>query len=52
MGQQIIDGIIDPVKMSLGIGALFRITFGMLLKTDFLLRGQDNALESQSLFPK
>ena len=52
MSQQIIEGIIDPVKMSLGIGALLRITFGMFLKTDLLLRRQDNALESQSLFPK
>ena len=52
MGQQIIDGIIDPVKMSLGIGALLRITFGMFLKTDLLLRCQNNTFESQSLLPQ
>ena len=51
-GQQIIDGIIDPVKMSFGIRALLRITFGTFLKTDLLFRCQNNTFESQSLLPQ
>ena len=51
-GQQIIDGIIDPVKMSFGIRALLRITFGTFLKTNLLFRCQNNTFESQSLLPQ
>ena len=51
-GQQIIDGIIDPVKMSFGIWALLRITFSTFLKTDLLFRCQNNTFESQSLLPQ
>ena len=51
-GQQIINCIIDPVKMSFGIRALLRITFGTFLKTDLLFRCQNNTFESQSLLPQ
>ena len=51
-GQQIINCIIDPVKMSFGIRALLRITFSTFLKTDLLFRCQNNTFESQSLLPQ
>ena len=49
VGQQIINGIIDTVKMPFCIKALFRITLRMALKTDLLLSRQDDALKAKSL---
>ena len=46
MDQQIIDRIVNPVKMSLGIGTVYGIALGFFHKTDFVLSSQCNRLQT------